>query len=121
MVRYFLATEEQRDTNLYPFVLYHWTGMCDTVSCFLDQEEANNWIKDVNSFCNLAAEVNQYAETPCHRVEFFKIIVSTMCSFLKRWGGARAPQDIRFIVIDGYGIRFWLPTYIPTRHQLDRS
>ena len=102
MVRYLLGTEEQRDTNRYPFVLYHCTGMCDTVSCFVDQEQANNWIDDVKRFCNLVVEVNQYAETPRHRVEFFNRIIPDIFTFLKRWGGARVPQDIRFSVVDGY-------------------
>ena len=102
MVRYLLGTEEQRDMNRYPFVLYHCTGICDTVSCFVDQEEANNWIDDVKRFCNLVAEVNQYAETPRHRVEFFNRIIPTIDTFLKCWGGASVPQDIRFSVVDGY-------------------
>ena len=102
MVRYMLGTQEQHDMNRYPFVLYHWTGMYDTVSCFLDQEEANNWIDDVKRFCNLVSVVNQYADTPCHRVEFSERIIPNINSFLKRWGVARVPQDIRSSVRDSY-------------------
>ena len=102
MVRYLLGTQEQHDKNRFPFVIYHWTGTCDTVSCFVDQEEANNWINDVKTFCNLVIEVNQYADTRRHRVEYLKMIIPNINSFLHRWGGARVPQDIRSSVRDGY-------------------
>ena len=102
MVRYLLGTKEQRDINLYPFVLYHWTGMCDTISCFVDEKEANNWIDDVRIFCLLVAEVNHYSETPRHRVEFIDRIVPAIFTFLQRWGGARVPQDIRLSIVDGF-------------------
>ena len=102
MVRYLLGTIEQRDINLYPFVLYHWTGMCDTISCFVDEKEANNWIDDVRIFCLLVAEVNHYSETPRHRVEFIDRIVPAIFTFLQRWGGARVPQDIRLSIVDGF-------------------
>ena len=98
MVRYLLGAEEQCDTNRFPFILYHWTGMCNTVLSFLDQEQATNWFDDVKSFCNLVAEVNQYVESPQHRVKFFDRIVPDIYSFLKQWGGARVPQDKRFSV-----------------------
>ena len=103
MVRYLLGTKEQRDINLYPFVLYHWTGMCDTISCFVDEKEANNWIDDVRIFCLLVTEVNHYSETPRHRVEFIDRIVPAIVTFLERWGCARVPQDIRLSIVDGYG------------------
>lgn len=121
MVRYLLGTQEQHDKNRFPFVIYHWTGTCDTVSCFVDQEEANNWINDVKTFCNLVIEVNQYADTRRHRVEYLKMIIPNINSFLHRWGGARVPQDIRSSVRDGYFF-FWFrsTTFIPTRHCLER-
>ena len=72
------------------------------LSLLQDREEANNWINDVKCFCNLVAEVNQYVESPQHRVKFFDRIVPDIYSFLKQWGGARVPQDIRFSVVDGY-------------------
>ena len=102
MVCYVLGTQEQQDTNRYPYVLYHWTGMTDTVSCFIDLEEANNWIYDVNSFCNVVAVANQYADTPRHCVEFIERIIPKINAFLNRWGLARVPQDIRSSVSDGY-------------------
>ena len=82
MVCYMLGTQEQQDTNRYPYVLYHWTGMTDTVSCFIGLDETNNWIDDVNSFCNVVAVANQYAYTPCHCVEFIeRIIPNIKCLF----------------------------------------
>ena len=102
MVRYLVGTKDQHDTNLYLFVLYHWTGMSDTVSCFVDKKEAKNLIDDVRSFCLLVAEVNHYSETPRHRVEFFDRMVPAIFTFLQQWGGARVPQDIRLSVVDGY-------------------
>ena len=97
-----LGTQEQQDTKHYPYVLYHWTGMTDTELCFINLEEANNWINDVNSFCNVVAVANQYADTPRHRVEFIERIIPKINVFLNRWGLARVPQDIRSSVSDGY-------------------
>ena len=102
MVRYLLGTKEQRDTINFPFVLYHWTGLSDTVSCFTDRAEANKWINDVHKLCSLVAEVNQFADTPRHKGEFVEKIIPNTNLFCQRWGKARVPQDIRFSLLDGY-------------------
>ena len=76
--------------------------MCDTISCFVNKKEANNWFDHVRIFCLLVAEVNHYSETPRHRVEFIDRIVPAIFTFLQRWGGARVPQDIRLSIVDGF-------------------